>query len=232
MRLWTALVFGGMLIPAAQAQESAQKLYEAMEQKLAKAKAHKIEITSDFFAGGEARSLQGTLIVAEGNCLKIAMEVKHPKRHIKLLWVSDGKTLFTKEEKEGKPSMQAGPVPEQLGEQCTLVLGRGGVLLLLLSLESQRGDIKDGAALKPHDFKMLAKEKVGDRQALVIEYRLSFPQTKDPATCKVWLDPDTRLPLKRTLELPQDGAVFRAAETYGRWELDPKLPEGTFALPK
>jgi outer membrane lipoprotein-sorting protein len=221
-------------VSAVQAQDgvAAQKLYEATQQKLTKAKAHKVEFAADA-QFDDPVTMKGTLILAVGNRLHLTFEAKRLKRASKGLWVSDGKTLVIKEDRGGKPFDNAEPVPEKLFEDAAGLLVHGAAGLTLLRIADRLGPEKEGMALKASGFKLLGKEKVGDREALTIEYQLAIAGAKELVQCKVWLDPQTQLPLKRMVELHLAGKLeFRIVETYSRWELDPKLPDDTFTLPK
>jgi outer membrane lipoprotein-sorting protein len=229
---WLIAVAGWVLLaPVALAQDAAQKLYEAMEQKIAKAKAHKFGFDLDALDHDEAIKIKGTLILATGNRANMSFQGQEGKRSIKGKVVSDGKTMFTQMDLDGKPEMKTKPVSDKLFTVLVGYLSRTGLFLGFEIMD--RENPKDAAELKLSAFKSAGKAKVGSRDANVIEYMLIPPDSKTPASCKLWLDAQTNLPLKRTLEANRDGKlVFRVVETYMQWELDPKLPEGTFTLPK
>jgi outer membrane lipoprotein-sorting protein len=231
MRWLIAVVGWVLLAPVALAQDAAQKLYEAMDQKIAKAKAHKISFDLDALDHDETIKVKGTVIVAAGNRANMSFQGQEGKRSIKGKLVSDGKTIFTQMDLDGKPETKTKPVSDKLFATLVSYLSRTGLFVGFETMD--RENPKDAAELKLSAFKSAGKEKVGSRDANVIEYTLTPPDGKGPASCKLWLDTQTNLPLKRTLEANRDGKlVFRVAETYAQWELDPKLPDGTFTLPK
>src|SRR5437870_10882778 len=80
MRWWIAVVVCTLFVPAARAQDGAQKLYEAMEQKLSKAKAHKIGIEHVGTAGPWPLRMQSTLRNTKVNKLKLTFEGQEGKR--------------------------------------------------------------------------------------------------------------------------------------------------------
>jgi hypothetical protein len=88
--------------------------------------------------------------------------------------------------------------------------------------------------LVPKEIKLGKMEKVGDKNAQVVEYALEY-KGKGPRpeiACKIWFDPETNLPLKRTLEIRAKGEVFMSGvETFSRWEIDPEVKESQFTLP-
>ena len=71
-------------------------------------------------------------------------------------------------------------------------------------------------------------------EANLIEYPIDVGgKGNSKLTCKLWLDSQTGLPVKRVVIWTQgEKSITLVTETYSQWELDPKLPEDTFALPK
>jgi outer membrane lipoprotein-sorting protein len=228
---WLIIVVGCLVVvPAVQAQDAAQKLYEAMEQKLAEAKAHKFAFEIDGLGDGVPMKLKGAMILAAGNRLKMTIDGQVGKMPMKTITVSDGKTLAAHGELEGKPVKTSQPVDDKLFERLASWLPRAGLLLSFERIVSKNHKVP--GQLK-FDSKVIGKDKTGGRDALAIEYQFAFPDDKDMMNCKLWVDEQTNLPLKRILEANRDGKlVLRVVETYTQWELDPKLPEGTFTLPK
>jgi outer membrane lipoprotein-sorting protein len=233
MRWWLAIVLGVVLVPAAQAQEAAQKLYEALEQKLSKAKALKFDFAIDGFHDREEEVIKwkGTMILADGNRLKVTFAGQEGKSRIHSTIVSDGKTLADQYQFDGKqPELHTSPVEKKLVDRVVGHLSPIGAYFGIINIPRE---FRDAALLKLSGFKMVGKDKVADRAAVVIEYQFPLTEKELTTTCKLWLDAQTNLPLKRTLEVPDTGKIlFRAVEMYSGWELDLKLPEGTFTLPK
>jgi outer membrane lipoprotein-sorting protein len=227
MRWYIAIAAAALLVPAAQAQDAAQKLFEQMEQKVTKAKAYKFDFDLDATQGNSPIKVKGTLVVAAGNKLSFRIEGTQNGRAIKGTAVSDGKSMAFRKESEGKGEGKGKSTPEKLSETLTGWVLRAG--LFVGAEQIDRSSPKDPAMLKLSDFKSAGKEKVEGREANVIEYTVARPDGSDRVTCKLWLDVKTNLPLKRTLEAV--GKVL-VTETYAHWELDPKLAEDAFTLPK
>src|SRR5262245_49565980 len=76
------------------AVDTAQKLYEAMEQKLTKAKAYRFDFTLEIMIPDkkDPAKVKGTVILATGNRLKVTGEGDKDKKTITVM-VSDGKTV-------------------------------------------------------------------------------------------------------------------------------------------
>jgi outer membrane lipoprotein-sorting protein len=214
--------------PGVRAQEtnSGQKLYEAMEQKLAQAQAHRVEFEIDALEGKKSTKARGTLILAKGNRMKMTSNVTRGKSADRITLVSDGKTLAVKGMDNGTPYSETRPVPDKLFDFAVGAASRLGVLYVTPRPPNTAG-------LKFSAFRAAGKEQVGKVEANVIEYVLTVESMNQSLKCKLWLDSKTNLPLKRTSEERTDQEVrFRVIETYGQWELDPKLPQDTFTLPK
>jgi outer membrane lipoprotein-sorting protein len=233
MRWWFAVVAGMLLAPMAQAQEPAQKLFEAMDQKLKEAKAYRFDFELHVGLEKDLAKGKGTFLLAADNRLKFTFAGTLDGKAAKNLLVSDGKKVASQGEFDGKPRTTAAKnVHSKLSTGATFVLSRAGLFALLGPITDGQ-DPKGTEDWKLSDFKTIGPEKIDDRQAQAIEYQLLPPGEKTAWKCKLWLETSTGLPLRRLLEVTSDGKVsLRVTETYTPWELEPKLPEGTFTLPK
>jgi outer membrane lipoprotein-sorting protein len=231
MRWLVAMVGWLTVVSAVHAQDAAQKLYDAMEQKLAKAKAHQFNFAIDGFHDNSPIEWQGTVILADGNRLKVAFTEQDGNFQWHNTIVSDGKTLAEQVQFEGtQPQVRTATVEKMLVDRVVGHLSPIGAYFGIINIPRES---RKAALLKLSGFKMAGKEKVGGREANIIAYQFPFGEKDLPTTCKLWLDAQTNLPLKRVLEISDQGKVlFRAVETYSGWELEPKLPEETFMLPK
>jgi outer membrane lipoprotein-sorting protein len=228
-----AVLAAVLLVPStARAQEDAEarKLFEAMEQKLTRARAFKVDFTASVAAafGGDTSftmDLKGTFVVAAGNKFRLQAAGKEGRRAAKAVMVSDGTTLTVRNDNGTATRSVPEKLSEMLGMWATRVVVSGG----WSEVNASTGTI--ALTLKPSGFKSAGKDRVGDREANVVEYALPDLPSKYPVTCKLWLDAQTNLPLQRTLAMGgSDG--LRVIETYTRWEIDPELTEGTFILPE
>jgi hypothetical protein len=91
--------------------------------------------------------------------------------------------------------------------------------------------------LNVSDFVLGKKEQVGEREAQVIDYKLVMdngpPQVTESTIWlgTVWLDTETKLPLKRVLSFKNANESRRVTETY-RIRINIKIDEKKFELPK
>jgi outer membrane lipoprotein-sorting protein len=215
-----------LLLPlsAVQAQDAAaaQKLYEAMEQKLAKAKACRF----DFEIDGLFTKLKGTLLLSSGNRLKLTFAGLDGNDKVRNTIVSDGEKLATQYDLDGHSETVTTAADEKLVDRTIGWLTKSGAFVAASNIVDS--EHRNAAIMKLSGFKMAGKEKVGGREANVVEYQFLVGKEMLPSTCKLWLDAQTNLPVKRIVEISK----FRVVETYSNWELDPKLPDDTFTLPK
>jgi hypothetical protein len=228
MRSLLALLVWVILGTAAQAQETAQKLYEAMEHKLIQAKARQFNYQIDFKQAGAPGACRGTWIMGEGNRFKCTSEFQSSTQGLKAFTVSDGKTVLTQTEVGCKPTPSLWSSPPSWVSRSGRFFSRGGQHLIGSSFSFDEID-----EVKPYAFKLVGRDKVGDREANVIEYQVGRASQRRPTTYKLWLDAQTNLPLKRTVEAGgAEAGGSDVVETYSHWDLDPKVPDGVFALPK
>jgi outer membrane lipoprotein-sorting protein len=227
-RIFSAMSFSLFTLVAcsnlsnAQDSDKARKLFEAMEQNLRKAKGYKVDFESAVMTNLGQGKVKGTLVLAPGNRMKFSFGFFEDNSQPTTAFISDGKLLtilhagrLTKTE----------PVNDQFQETLT---GWGFRIGLFFATTHINDGVQDDyRTLKLSDFKLAGEEKVEGRQAKLIE----FTVTKEtiPTRHKLWLDVETGLPLKLVAETTNH---FGIREIYRNWELDPKLPDGAFAIPK
>jgi hypothetical protein len=131
-------------------------------------------------------------------------------------------------------------MPEWFGETLRAWLGRGGTYVSTAKAleysdnpEVSRPGKEEGPRVS--NAQLMPDEKVGGVTAKVIDYDLAWerlPTTANTARVRVWIDPATKLPLKRTMTFPvgAKGESFTAVHT--KFEVDPKVDDTLFRLPK
>jgi hypothetical protein len=87
------------------------------------------------------------------------------------------------------------------------------------------------------DFKLMGKEKLGERNTQVIEYTVT--EMKDALAPARWrmrtsLDAQTNLPVKLTMTLPKGelSDISAASDSFSGFILDAKVDAKLFELPK
>jgi outer membrane lipoprotein-sorting protein len=229
MRWLIALLGCVPAVSPGQARDPARQLFEAMEQKLTSARGYQVDFESEVNTPLSQGKAQGTLILASGNRLKLTIGFvppeppqREPSSLIRV--VSDGRSVAFHKGDPDKPE-KIEPVNDV--HQDTLT-GWGLRIGLFFSMSHvNRGRDEDYRSLKVSDFKTVGKQQVEGRPANVIAFTLL--KGSIGTHHMLWLDAETGLPLKFVAENP---GHFHIVETYCKWELDPRLPDATFAVPK
>ena len=124
------------------------------------------------------------------------------------------------------PGLEAGPPPKDLEKAVRMAISRQGILFgLIIATPDGFGPVKVS------DFKFGKKEKVGDRQAQAVEYRSAF-KGNEPMATVVWIDIETKAPLKRMFRMKAEGKDGSMTETFHDTKLDGKIDPKKFELPK
>jgi outer membrane lipoprotein-sorting protein len=233
---WT-LALGVALLTAAPAlaqENEAEKLFRAMEKKVREAKTLKVagEIEAKFNQGG---TLKFTALIGEGNKARLEMTGNIDGMALKILLVSDGKNTLVSGEPFGKNDSRA--TDEKQNQQLVAMTNRGGLFFAAMfstvaGMGNDVGDVDRSFAVS--DFKMGRKEMVGDKEATVFTFKMKVPGGgAEEALVTIWLDPATRLPLKRKLEAIGDKNKGEfLVESYSQFQVNPRLEDGHFTLPK
>ena len=207
-----------------QEKNEAEELFKKMEAKLAAAKSVQFKFEGEMNPRGV--KLSGTLVFGETNQSRCDLEGKFGEESQSISVISDGKMarMTTSEPPENK----AFAVPETLGRLMRLAAARAGCLGTIdVSQREEKAKEDPEKAFAASDFKLGAKEKVGEREAQAVEYKLVRKGEKDSAAT-VWIDAETHLPLKRTLKM----GTKTLEENYSGWKLDEKIDAAKFELPE
>ena len=217
-----ALVAVALLLP--QEKNEAEALFKKMEEKIAKSKTFQLKFSGELQPAKMA--VTGHLLSDEGNRMRLDLEGKVEGQTHTATMISDGKKLRFKS--SDKPEPKVLDVPETFGPLSRACISRGGFFGMLDSLDNEEGlKAKADDHFLPSAFKLGAKEKVGDREAQAVDYRLvkeNHPETQ----VTIWIDTQTNLPLKRSLKMGD----MSLTETYSDCKVDEKLDAAKFELPK
>src|SRR5262245_3706741 len=224
---WLFLMVVGLAAATGRAQDNAQKLFDALEQKLRQAKALKFSVESKSKTRSGPLDMKGSILVDDGNRMRLTVTGDTGEGvSSKMTWVSDGKSLALKTERAGETKGVTVATPKGLRSILIGCLTRASLVSGTNSLLLPKP--LDPAELKPGKFKTIAQEK-GE---VVITFE-SLTPTGAVMNCKLWLDEKTGLPRKRTMEFTQDGKVrMTIDESYRDWELNPTVPKDAFELKK
>jgi outer membrane lipoprotein-sorting protein len=231
--MFALLAVAPALAPA-QGGDEAKKLFEAMEERLAKAKSVSLGFSVELPGEGKPLAkLKGSLAFAAGDRARLEAEGSAFGLDTKILVISDGKRMHVTTTLNGKPDRKEVPTPKNLTGALARVLSRVGVFPglepLQLDREKER-ELKPNEMFSVSDLASRAKEKVGDREARVLAYKAVL-HGKQKEAYTLWIDPLTNLPLKRMLK---SGIIEkgRLIELYTGIKTDAKLDPKQFELPK
>jgi hypothetical protein len=211
-------------------EDAARELFQSMEKKVRDAKSLKIacKVEGRFSPGGEQMKVEANQQFAGAS--KARFEVRTGEHDS--LFVSDGTQMV-----RGEAGRVEDPKPSdpKLNEGLAGTIARGGFMLPRLVRRPEAGSFDAEKTLLLSGFRLGAKERIGKAEAQIVEHTVKFggSATGPSESVKViiWIDPQTRLPLKRTVYVGEGEADF-FTEVYTEFLVDPKLDAKVFELPK
>jgi outer membrane lipoprotein-sorting protein len=221
------------LLPGAD-KDDAEKLFRQMEAKMVKAKT--IDCTFDVKVEAEKTgTMKGTLLLGEGNKVRMEMAGEFGGMKGKITMISDGTKM--KAIGEGAPARPAEDTPKWMSEAMRALLARAGVALPFMMHSPRPPEKEKEFKVDDHftvsDFKLGKKEMVDKQEAQVVQYTLMLKMPKEEKVdASVWIDTKTQLPLKRVFTATMDGKKFTITETYTKMDVDGKIDPKQFELPK
>jgi hypothetical protein len=236
------------IAPAAQGQtaepigdDRANRLFRAMEQRLADAKSLECSFTITVQhpeAAGEpreVRSLEGSLLLAEGSRARLEMNERKEGRPLFHLMASDGRR-FLWGDMNNPPRLVDEKPNATLNADFLTMLARSGLYMSTMPLPPVPAAARDRFPVS--DFRLGRTEQVGGREAQRLEYRLFVKGQKDPEgkdlpfQVSIWLDRKTSLPLRRMVRMRVQGTTeVVILETYGKLVPDSGPDAKRFQLP-
>src|SRR5262245_36378218 len=233
------LVFLSVVLPAlGQDGKEAEKLFRTFEKKLAAAKTVRIALEGSVVGIEDVPGVlkyKGTFVFAEGNKARFEMQVEMQGKKQAEKVISDGAKMIEEDPADGGKS---GPndVPKKFFEETLGFFKHGGPVAGHVFTSESSDGIRYVATFTASAFKLGDKEKIGKRDAQMIEYKLALKDAPKEAAKlsfseKLWLDVETNLPLKRVLtgKLKKE---FTYTESYSEFTLNPKVDAKLFELPK
>lgn len=219
VRTVTVLV---LLFP--QQKNEAEELYTQMQDKLRGAKTARFTFKSTIENPDE--KWEGTAWIAEGNKARVEISRQRAQNPYSLTLICDGKQIFW-----GSPTRKA---MEKAPD--TFIADLVGLFAKMGANEDRLEDLFRGRRDKVErfestDFAMGAREKLGDREAQEIRFTVKVKGRDGGADVKLWLDAETRLPLKRVMAVKErpDEVV---KEEYAGWKLGESVEASKFDIPK
>ena len=213
-----------VLVLFPQEKNEAEALFKKMEAKIAAATTVRMKMTGEMVS--MKMTLSAEVLFGEGGKTRIDLEGKAGDQVMTARFLSDGKRIRV--ESSDKAAPKELEAVATLGQRTRAFLARAGtfgVLESIDSVEELKAEPDDLIATSGH--KLGAKEKVGDREAQMVEYKVTRKGHRE-STATVWIDLETLLPLKRTLTKGE----ITVSETYAEFKLDEKIDAAKFELPK
>lgn len=209
--MWT-LVVPALALCAAQSDDAAAALLKQTQTQLAKAKVLQIrfdgvwERKKDDEEKFKTRKLSGSL----------SLSLK--ERTFTAQQIIDKDTPYTK-------STKGDGVPD-LGAQTLEAVGRAGMWVPFFLLESSGDDVKeqgffmtDPKQLDSSAPKLAGKEKVGGREAQIVEFTLKSKNGNLVIRNKVWIDTERQLPIQWEVTATRGKWRFLVMEKFEKIEL-------------
>jgi outer membrane lipoprotein-sorting protein len=219
-----------LVAPAAEPNE-AEKLFREMEAKVTKAKNVECVYEAKAEFGKGTGSVKGTLLIGEGNKVRVEVDGEFAGMKDKRTSVSDG-TKGVLDIDKNSPALS---VPKWLHEAHRAAITRAGLLepAFVVQPPGQKDtEFQLESKYQVADFKLGKKEKVGEQEAQVIQYTLKATGTRVTFAVSVWVDTKTQLPLKRVLSGMMGDQKITVNETFTKLDLDAKIDPKQFELPK
>jgi outer membrane lipoprotein-sorting protein len=219
-----------LIAPAAEPNE-AEKLFREMEAKVTKAKSIECVYEFKIEAGGRTGSAKGTLLIGEGNKVRVETSGEFAGMKENNTKVSDGMKGVLDVNKNSPPQS----VPKWLHEAHRAAITRAGLLepAFVVQPPGQKDtEFQLESKYQVADFKLGKKEQVGEQEAQVIQYTLKASGNRVTFAVSVWVDTKTQLPLKRVFTGMLDDQKISVSETFTKLNLDAKIDPKQFELPK
>jgi outer membrane lipoprotein-sorting protein len=222
----SSLVLCALTVSAQAQNNDAERLYRNFEKKLTEAKAFKLVF--DLNPDKNYPKVKGDLTLAAGNKMRYEFQAEEGGMNFKGILVSDGTTLSLKGTLDREPVTKKGPTPKNFGINARTCWARGGAYFIATNGQMP----PDQGKLILKDFRMLPEQRLGERMARIIEFKIQEGE-QDIHVCKIWFETKSKLPLKRTFEVSRDGKMtLVATEFYTRWQFEPPLNDKMFELPR
>jgi hypothetical protein len=218
------LVALALLMP--QESNEAETLFKKMEEKLLAAKTIHVTLKGVMAQEGMKIGLTTELHLGEKNQACDEFTLKNGRRELTGRCVSDGRKIAVLAI-DGKVD-PARDAPETLGRLLRARFARAGVTAATEALQLDRIAKQDSATtIGVSDFKLGDKDKVQDRDARKIDYKMTKAGEPDRQVT-IWIDSATLLPLKRVITR----AIVSLTEEYTVLEVDGNIDPAKFELPK
>jgi outer membrane lipoprotein-sorting protein len=210
-----------MLVVMAQDMGRAEDTFHSLEKNLLNAPALEVVMNGEMKSVEGGATVKGSVKLATGNKARLQIITELPGQPaLTLLLVSDGKNMSVVESKV--------KTPKTLNASLRRAMHRAGLLgaAMVFSNPGQKlSNVDKTIIVSGYGFGK--PEKIGGRKTQVIRYKLQLKG--DLIDAGVWLDTETKMPLKRVLKYQKK--KLEITENY-QVRVDVKIDSRDFELPR
>ncbi len=213
----------------------AEKLLGAVEERFTRPKTIRLRFELQVEVRGKAAfALKGTVAVAADDRVSVQADRESFGKKDRMTLTSDGKELRLTDAGAAEAKVKTVPTPKGLSRAFAAILGRvdlfNGITFLRLD-DGRVRELKPDALFRVLNVQSGGREKVEGRGARLLTYAVALPGSR-PLAVSLWVDPVTRLPLKRVTVFSNGAGSSTVTETYSEIRLNEKLDPRQFGLPK
>ena len=213
------------------AQGDAEDIFRECRKQFREAKTLQFKFTSVTTLGDREDKTVGTVHLGQDNKARIALRRERPGSTYTEEMISSGAKMIRIHSRDGRRQLL--DAPKTLIGDCRFLLLRLG------ANEDRLGKIFRGRYLKSRhrltgmqvsEFRRGAREKVGDREAQEIRYTLGYEGRGGGLEMRLWIDLETKLPLKRIVTIKGRPGIPPIVERYTEFRLNEKLAPVLFEI--
>jgi outer membrane lipoprotein-sorting protein len=233
MRWVGSLTILALALPSYAGDMEAEKLFRQMEKKIREAKTVQFRSDAAMTFLGMTGSVKANVVFGEGDKFRVDADVSFFGEKNTTTVTSDGTKMVSKS--SDTKDVETKKLAASAGAFFRSALSRAGNLSAFGDLDKGKELPKIDKAFKVSDFKLGAKEKLGEVDTRVVTYTVLiglFGDPRYPASAKVWIDTLTNLPVKLNLRSEASGVGLEINETYTDFTIDGKVDAKLFELPK
>lgn len=219
-----------LVVPAASQEVDGERVFRAMEKRLENAKTCRFSYALSISIDGREDNLKGTIWLGENNRARIEANGTFMNKNMEMLMVTDG--FQTVARATGQSQQPARDTARGAGDLIRGTIARAGVFAGLFYSVTDKKDPAPDDLFTLSDFKPARKEMLDNREVLVFEYKIAFYGAKDKALVTIMIDSLSQLPARRIVNLTDSGRKVQIIEIYRAFEIDGRLDEKLFELPK
>jgi outer membrane lipoprotein-sorting protein len=224
-----AILAAALAAPLAVQPDEASRTREEMERKILAAKTLKLSFVMEVQVDNNTDKLSGQVWLGEQNKARMEIKGKFAGKPLEMLMVSDGKQMVA--QVSGLKDKGVHDTPRGAGALIRGTIARAGVFAGLFYGVNDSTEPRLDDLFKVSDCKLSGREKLDQREAMVLDYKVLFRGAKEAGELKVWLDSQSFLPVQRVFRLADQGHKVRVFEVYRDFTVGGEIEAKLFELP-